>query len=178
MNVKDIINDIFYMLQGFVMWFPFWPLRWLWLKIFMKRLGKGTYVARCVTLMRPWNIEIGENCVINHGALLDGRGDSLQIGDCVDVAREAMIWSLTHSLSSPEHKSVRRATEIGDHCWICTRAIVNAGTRVGRGAVVGAGAVVSREVPEKAVMAGNPGKQIGERDNPLTYRPHLYGMFS
>jgi maltose O-acetyltransferase len=59
---------------------------------------------------------------------------------------------------------------VGDRAWIGYRAIVLPGVSIGEGAVVGAGAVVSRDVPPFTIVAGNPARPIGERSRVLTYQ--------
>lgn len=175
--LKDLIADLFYLIQTFILWIPFWPIRWLWLKVFFKHLGKGTYIARNVDIRKPWNITIGNHSVVNKKALLDGRGLGLIIGDNVDIAQEAMIWSLTHDVKSPTHEAVKRMTIIGDYAWICTRSILNAGTTVGKGSVIGAGCVVSHEVRESVIMIGNPAIPIKNRENELNYSLRGISLF-
>ena len=63
-----------------------------------------------------------------------------------------------------------KRTTVDDYAWIGARAIVLAGVSVGRGAVAGAGAVVTKDVPPMAVVAGNPAKIVKTRDNDLTFR--------
>lgn len=168
--VRDFIAGIYYLLQDIVMWIPFWPLRWCWLKVFVRHLGRGTYVARNVDIRKPWNVVIGKRCMINKKAMLDGRGEALVLGDNVDIAQEAMVWSLTHDIDSPVHAAVGKRTTVDDYAWIGARAIVLAGVSVGRGAVAGAGAVVTKDVSPMAVVAGNPAKIVKTRDNDLTFR--------
>jgi len=66
---------------------------------------------------------------------------------------------------------------IEDRVWIGYRAIVLPGVKIGEGAVVGAGAVVAKDVEPYAIMAGNPARKIGERPKGLiydcNYRPWL-----
>lgn len=99
------------------------------------------------------------------------------MGDNVDIAQEAMIWSLTHDVKSPTHEAVKRMTIIGDYAWICARSILNAGTTVGSGAVIGAGCVVSHDVPEKAIMIGNPAIILKQRENELRYSLRGVSLF-
>lgn len=167
--IKDFISSFFFLLQSFFMWIPLWPLRWLWLKIFLKHLGQGTKVDRNVDIRKPWNVTIGSHCVINKNVLLDGRGTYLIIGDNVDIAQDVMIWSLTHDVNSPSHEAIKKKTEIEDHVWIGTRSIILAGVKIRKGAVVGAGSVVSKDVASKTINVGNPAHYIKDRINQLSY---------
>jgi len=96
------------------------------------------------------------------------------IGDNVAVAAHVVIASQGHPVELPRchglHWSITEApVVIEDDVWIGSGAIVLPGTRVGRGAVVAAGAVVSRDVPAMSVVAGVPAKPIGEvRDGKAT----------
>lgn len=66
---------------------------------------------------------------------------------------------------------------IEDHAWIGARVIILPGVTVGEGAVVAAGAVVTRSVPPYAVVGGVPAKRIGERNRDLLYRTKFSPFF-
>lgn len=166
---KAIIYEIIILFQQFVMWIPFWPIRWIWLKLTLKKMGKHTYVSRYVDIRKPSNVILGENCVINKSTLLDGRGGILQIGDNVDVAQECMIWTLTHDVNSSTHATKHNNTYIENYVWLCTRCIILPGVTVQKGAVVGAGSVIHKDVESMAVVSGNPFRIIKMRDNNLSY---------
>lgn len=86
-------------------------------------------------------------------------GKNIAIGDHCVIAWDVVILDHDyHRLNSPTqvHKPVR----IEDHVWIGCRAIILKGVRIGKGSVVAAGSVVTRDVPENTLVAGNPAKIV------------------
>ncbi|MCG8326132.1 MAG: acyltransferase [Chitinophagales bacterium] len=115
------------------------------------------------------NISIGNNTVINSKVLLDGRGGKLQIGNNVDIAQETNIWTLQHDINDDNHAAKGKDVVIEDYVWIASRVSILPGVRIGKGAVIATGAVVTKNVPPMSVMGGVPAKKIGERNNALNY---------
>ena len=94
------------------------------------------------------------------------------IGSCVLLSYGAKLFTGGHNLHSPDFEGIRQPIVIQDYAWVAAHALLLPGTSVGRGAVVGAGAVVTGKVPDYAVMAGNPARIIGERKPaPFRYIP-------
>lgn len=112
----------------------------------------------------PVNIEIGEDSIVGDHAFLDGRA-KLKIGSHVDIASEVMIYNSEHDLTAEDFVATEAPVEIGDYVFIGPRAIILPGVEIGRGAVVAAGAVVTKDVPDFAIVGGVPAKVIGERTN-------------
>lgn len=119
---------------------------------------------------QPKNIVIGSDSIIGDHAFLDGR-DKLAVGDHVDIASGVMIYNSEHDLESDDFVAQTAPVEIGDYVFVGPRAIILPGVKIGKGAVVAAGAVVTKDVPDFSIVAGVPAKEIGERKNKnLTYR--------
>lgn len=112
----------------------------------------------------PKNITIGADTIIGDQVFLDGRA-KLTIGSHVDIASEVMIYNSQHDLNSEDFHAREESVEVGDYAFIGPRAIILPGVKIGRGAVVAAGAVVTRDVPDFAIVGGVPAKVIGERAN-------------
>lgn len=167
--MKDFLSGLFYLVSGIVMWIPFYAIRTGFVRLFINNLGKGTAIRRNVEMRSFKNISIGKHTTINKYTLLDGRGGALEIGDCVDVAQEVQIWTLQHDYNSPAYQAVGKPVRIGDYVWVGTRAIILPGVTIGRGAVIAAGAVVTRDVDEYTIVGGVPAKKIGIRSKDLTY---------
>ena len=118
---------------------------------------------RIVDLRSPYRISIGANTNINKKCVLDGRG-GLSIGNNVDIAQEVNIWTEQHDYNSPTYNSVNKRVVIEDYVWIASRATILPGVKIGRGAVV------TKDVPPLAIVAGVPAKTIGQRKNVMRYK--------
>ncbi|MEK6808068.1 MAG: acyltransferase [Nanoarchaeota archaeon] len=108
------------------------------------------------------NIVIGEDSIVGEGIFMDGR-DTLRIGDHVDIASQVLIYNSKHDINSDDFKSLEAPVEIGDYVFIGPRAIILPGVRIGKGAVVAAGAVVTKDVSDFEIVGGVPAQVIGER---------------
>ncbi len=150
------------------MWLPFYSLRHCWLKIFLNNLGKHNAIKRNVKFLLPSRISIGNNNSINPQVLLDGRG-GLTIGNNVDIAHSAFIWTEQHDYNSPTYDGLTKPVVIEDYVWIASRATILPGVTIHRGAVVACGAIVTKDVPSMAIVAGVPAKIIGYRSSNLEY---------
>jgi maltose O-acetyltransferase len=120
-------------------------------------------------------VSIGRGTVINHGCLLYTTG-GLIIGENVSISSGVWLVTGTHDMNDPLFPDSYKPIVIGNHAWIGVRATILAGVTIGEGAVVMAGAVVTRDVPPYAVIGGVPAKILTQRklDNPtyeLDFRP-------
>lgn len=98
--------------------------------------------------------------------------EKLRIGCCVCINDGAKILTASHDVSDPGWSTVAKAIVIEDHVWIATNAIILPGVSLGRGAVVGAGAVVTKDVPPLGIVAGNPARLLEKcRVDHLDYQP-------
>jgi len=118
-------------------------------------------------------ITIGRRSVVNQQCCLDGRG-GLSIGDNVDISPGVWILTDSHDMHDPLFPEVLAPVRIGNHAWIGSRAMILPGETVGEGAVVAAGAVVTRNVEPYAVVAGVPARPIGTRSRRPAPRRRVY----
>ena len=149
-------------------------------------MGPGSKVMHSVHFMEPKQVHIGANCLIwsgvgttadddcakltladkvqiNVNVALDVTGP-LSVGENTLISEDAVIYTHDHGLD-PKSKPKVYGKQIGAHAWIGMRAIILPNcTRIGDWAVIGAGAVVSRDVPDGAIVAGSPGKIVGWRE--------------
>ncbi len=96
----------------------------------------------------------------------------LTLGRCVCINDGAKLLTASHDVTDPHWATLTRPILIEDHVWIATNAIILPGVTLGRGAVVGAGAVVSRDVPPLGIVAGNPARLLAKcRVENLDYQP-------
>jgi maltose O-acetyltransferase len=128
------------------------------------RIGKGSTIHMWANFFEPSGIRIGNDSIIGDHAFLDGRAP-LTIGSHVDIASSVMIYNSEHDLEKEDFSARVESVEIGDYVFIGPRAIILPGVKIGKGAVIAAGAVVTGDVPDFVIVGGVPAKQIGERRN-------------
>ena len=133
-------------------------------------IGRRTIIHWQTHFFQPSGVVIGDHCNIGNRAFLDGRL-GLTIGNCVATGAEVMIYTMQHDIDSPGFEPTGGPVSIGDYVYIGPRAIILPNVRLGRGAVIAAGAVVTQDVPDYAVMAGVPARFVRERSRDLDYRP-------
>lgn len=107
-------------------------------------------------------VRIGAGTRINADAILDCRG-GLEIGDHVSISPQAAIISADHDHQAADFALRHRRVVIEDRVWIGMRAMILPGVRIGRGAVVAAGAVVTKDVDPGEIVAGIPARRVGLR---------------
>lgn len=128
------------------------------------KIGRGSTIHTGARFYDPENISIGDDSIIGEGVILDGR-DKLTIGSHVDIASEVMIYNSEHDINDVNFSAKILPVKIEDYVFIGPRAIILSGVTIGKGAVVAAGAVVTKDVPPYAIVGGVPAKIIGERRN-------------
>ena len=109
------------------------------------------------------NLTIGNNCNILNETILDANG-GIVIGNDVSISFRCNIISGGHNIQDPYFSSNRSPIFIHDHVWIGVGATVIRGVTIGEGAVVCAGAVVTKDVEPYTVVGGVPAKAIGQRN--------------
>ena len=164
--IRSIIFNLFLPL---VMSIPSYTIRHLFLRILGMNIGKKSSILRKSYIYKPSNITIGDNCVINSQTILDGRGGKITIGNNVDIARDVYIWTLEHDPNDDYHKTKGGNVIIEDYVWIATRATILPNIKIGKGAVIASGAVVTKDVPSMSIVGGVPAKIIGYRKSKLKY---------
>jgi len=133
----------------------------------LKRIGATIEVP--VRTMKGLEVRGGEQLVVRKGVsigpevLLDARM-GLEIGESTVIAYQSIIWSLNHDYNDIHFKAKGAQTTIGKYAWVCSRSIILPGITVGDYAVVASGAIVTKDVPPYAVVAGIPAKIVGYRE--------------
>lgn len=166
---RKIVNRIFNWLLDLellvITWAGLVPshlFRLLIYKMAGMKIGKGSRVHIGARFFEIKNIRIGAGTIIGDNAFLDGR-DKLTIGNHVDIASSVMILNSEHDINSEDFHATIASVEIGDYVFIGPRAIILPGVNIGKGGVVAAGAVVTKDVPDCAIVGGVPAEVIGER---------------
>lgn len=165
-KVANRIGAIFLEFKVFILHLvasiPSHSLRSLFYRSAGVKIGKGSTLHTGINFYDPRNVEVGDDTIVGEGSVLDGRG-KLEIGSHVDIASEVMIYNSQHDINDENFTAVTKEVVIGDYVFIGPRSIILPGVHVGEGAIVAAAAVVTRDVPPFAVVAGVPAKIIGER---------------
>lgn len=149
---------------------PSRKVRWLFLSLWLGRIGRGTGVQLDCRFLNARKVALGQRCVINFGTLIDGRSYPVTVGDDVSIGPAATILTLGHDPQSPQFADKGGPVTIGDRAWIGYGALVLPGVAIGEGAVVAAGAVVTKDVAPYTIVGGNPARVIGQREQALDYR--------
>jgi maltose O-acetyltransferase len=126
------------------------------------KIGEGSTIHTGAIFYYPRNIVIGKDTIIGERATLDGR-DKLIFGDHIDVASEAMFYNGEHDINDENFKATYAPVIVQDYVFIGPRTIILPGVTIKKGAVVAAGAVVTKDVEEFSIVGGVPARQIGER---------------
>lgn len=134
-------------------------------------IGRGTIVMHGAILhvynfrnLPQSGIKIGRNCLIGEYSIIRGQG-GVQIGDRVYTSPYTQIIAVNHVFDDPNLPFVEQGITaqgiiIEDDVWLGASTIVTDGVRIGKGAVVAAGAVVTKDVPPHTVVGGVPAKPI------------------
>ena len=149
---------------------PMGTVRKVYLRSWLGSLGTGTSVQMNCRFLNGRKVSFGRRNMINFGCLFDGRKFHIRTGDDVSIGPEAAILTLGHDPQSPDFADHGGDVVIGDRVWIGYRAIILPGVQIAEGAVVGAGAVVTKNVEPYTIVAGNPARKIGERNKDLLYQ--------
>src|SRR5438034_3332956 len=148
---------------------PLHGLRRAYLQSYLGDLGAGTSIQTGCRFLNGRKVFFGERNVINFDCLFDGRKYSIRTGADVSIGPEATILTLGHDPHDPKFSDKGGDVIIGDRVWIAYRTTILPGVRIGDGAVIAAGAIVTTNVAPFTIMAGVPARKIGERTHDLKY---------
>jgi len=141
---------------------PCFAFRRVLLRIFGAKVGAHVHVYPTTHLYMPWNVEIGDWSALGEDVLVYSLG-TVRIGRHVTVSYRAHLCAGTHDFSDPALPLVKPPIVLEDGVWIGTEAFIGPGVAVQAGAIVGARAVVVKNVDPMLIVAGNPARVVGER---------------
>jgi putative colanic acid biosynthesis acetyltransferase WcaF len=136
--------------------------RWI-LICFGAKIGSQVNLYPSSRIYLPWNLTIGDWSAIGENVLIYNLG-RVTIGEKVTISHGAHLCAGTHDYDCATFPLLRPPIHIEDQVWICTDSFIGPGVKVGCGAVIGARAVVTKNVEPWEIIAGNPAKRIGVRE--------------
>ena len=140
------------------------------IRIFFLRNMLGLKVGRsCFIHMGSrfsGNISIGNNVIIGRNCVFLGE---IIIKNNVSITAETYVFATSHLIDSPTFETVYKPVIIEDHVWIGARAMVLPGVTIGRGAVLGAASVATKDLLPFSVCVGSPAKEVRKRSEAINY---------
>ncbi|MCX5890462.1 MAG: acyltransferase [Deltaproteobacteria bacterium] len=173
-SFKKYITGLYYLFVLICGKIPSHFLRKQLYRLLGLRIGEHSTIYGGAEIRHVHRVKIGDNSIIGHSAILDGRG-GLEIGNNVNFSSGVWIWTVQHDKDDPYFGIKSGKVIIEDYAWIACRAIILPDVTIGKGAVVCAGAVVTKNVEPYSIVAGIPAKKIGERTSNLLYNLGDFG---
>lgn len=146
-------------------WLPMSAPKRAILRAFGARIGQNLTIKPNVRIKYPWRLSIGDHVWIGQDSWIDNLAD-VRIGSHVCLSQRAYLCTGGH-----DHRRRGFDLKVGeialeDGCWVAAGAIVLGGVAVGRNALVAAGSVVSKDVPDAKIVGGVPARELGDREPP------------
>lgn len=142
----------------------FYKLRRVFYRRIGLKMGRDVKIKTNVILEYPNGVKIGNRVSIQHGVFISGYG-GVEIGDDVSIAHSVSILSSDHDYKSSDiirnATLNRKSTKIGSNVWIGMKASILSGVTIGNNVIIGAHALVNRDVAGGMIVAGIPIKTIG-----------------
>jgi putative colanic acid biosynthesis acetyltransferase WcaF len=141
-----------------------WPssLKRSILLAFGAEIGQGFVIRPRVNIHFPWKLRIGDHCWVGERTEILNLEEVI-LRDHVALAHDVYLAAAGHDISSPTLAYQNRRIVVKEGTWIASRVFVNPGVTIGAGAVVVAGTVVTKDVPDDCIVGGNPAKEIRRR---------------
>jgi len=144
------------------------------------RFGKGTDIRPYARLINSTgSILVGRRCGIGSFTYIATGKASVVIGDFVRIGAHTYIGASNHGFDDPnkliiEHEKVEKGIVVEDDVWIGANCVILDGVRIGRGSVIGGGAVVTRDIPPLSIAVGNPARVIRKRGEKAKAPPETH----
>jgi putative colanic acid biosynthesis acetyltransferase WcaF len=132
------------------------------LRRFGARLGSNCRIYPKARIWAPWNLICDELATVADGAIVYNPSP-IEIGSHAILSQEAFLCGATHDLEKPGFQLVSGPITIGPYAWICARATVQMGVRVSEGAVLGLGAVATKDLEPWTIYGGIPARKLRPR---------------
>lgn len=166
------IKAIYYalVLFGNAIWnkIPSRHLRKWFYQLLGAKMGKRTFPCRRVEILFPRGLKLGDGVAVGWFAELDARG-GITVDHDTNISSHVKLITGSHDINDDKFTADFLPIHIGHHVWIGTGAIILQGVKIGDGAVVAAGAVVTKDITAYEIWGGVPARKIGERSKNLGY---------
>lgn len=171
-------------LQGLKLWIGFLvgrvPIHSFRVEMYRRflgmHIGPATAIHWRLAFFAPKGIKVGHNSIVGNDCFLDGRL-GLEIGNNVNIGGHVQIFTVGHDPNSPTFGTKGGPVRIADRAYIASRATILPNVDIGEGAVVAAGAVVSKDVAPYTIVGGVPAAVIGQRSRDLRYELNFHMPF-
>jgi acetyltransferase-like isoleucine patch superfamily enzyme len=150
---------------------------WFYRAVMRFEIGERSFIFMGAEFDTKDQFKLGDHSTINQDCRLDNRA-GLEIGSNVSISANVCILTADHDPQSATFAGRNRPVRISDYVFVGTRAMILPGVTIARGAVVAAGAVVTKDVGERMIVAGCPAKQIGLRNADLNYQIDYVRFFA
>lgn len=143
--------------------------------IIQKERKNNNIIHSSVRFREYQNIILGNNIYIDQESKLYAEG-GLTIGSNTKIGQGLFLLTTNHNYNSEislpfDNVQILHSVSIGKNVWIGARCLITAGVKIEDGAIIAAGSVVTKSIPQCAIVGGNPAKIIGYRDTTL-YKHH------
>jgi len=132
------------------------------LRLFGAKIGNEVCIYNSAEIYMPWNFEIGDQSSVGEHAYIYNLG-RITIGNRTTISQRAHLCAGTHDFTDPALPLLKPPIIVKDQAWVCADAFVGPGVTVGEGAIVGARAVVIKDVEAWDIVAGNPARVVRKR---------------
>src|ERR1700722_5918161 len=166
--MRSYFSSAFQLCLLLIGYIPSHSLRKTLLRACGARIAHDVRLYHGFEVRKPQNLQIASGTVIGTGVILDARG-GIFIGKNVNFSSEVAIWTAQHDPQSSTFGTKLASVRIEDNAWISFRAVILPGVTISEGAVVAAGAIVTKDVPAFSISAGVPAQVIGTRTRTLEY---------
>jgi putative colanic acid biosynthesis acetyltransferase WcaF len=166
---RDFWGDLRLLLLTCVGYLPFHFARNFCYRLSGVRLPRTSSLHWRARFFFPEGLTVGDRCTLGNDGFYDAR-DGITIGDNVNIAADVRIYTRQHDIDSAEFSETGGPVVIETYAALGSRVTILPGVRIGEGAVVASGAVVTKDVAPYTLVGGVPAKYIRDRPRGLRYQ--------
>lgn len=176
-RLKTFFRDFIYIfLNYFIAYIPVWHIRKPLYRLFGMKIKKGSRInMRCI-IMSPWNIEIGQNTMVNEYSILDGRG-GLTIADSCSVSMRSIIYTGSHKTFTSSFEYFSKPVYIGNCCWLGAQSVILPGSYLEDRTIISANSVYKGHSEINGIYGGNPAQYLRKRTVEHNYSQENIAFF-